>query len=72
MRKSGGLGFLVHNNISNHVKVVETETEYISWLKLSKQFHKHEQDIMIASVYIPPQQSSFFLVMISLRFLNRK
>ena len=60
MRKSGGLGFLVRNNISNHVKVVETETEYISWLKLSKQFHKHEQDIMIASVYIPPQQSRFF------------
>lgn len=59
-RKSGGLGFLVRNNISNYVKVVEAETEYISRLKLSKQFHKHEQDIMIASVYIPPQQSKFF------------
>ena len=57
--KSGGLGFLVHNSIAKNVKVIHTESDYISCLSLSRQYHHYEQDIILASVYIPPKQSRF-------------
>ena len=60
IRKSGGLGFIIHNSIAKYVKVINTESDYIACLSLSRQYHHYEQDIILASVYIPPQQSRFF------------
>ena len=60
IRKSGGLGFLVHDSIAKYVKRINTESDYIACLSLSRQYHHYEQDIILASVYIPPQQSRFF------------
>ena len=59
-RRSGGIGFLVRNRIANFVTVVESKSEYIAWLRVSKQYLGTEQDMMIATIYIPPQQSRFF------------
>ena len=59
-RRSGGTGFLVRDSISNFANVIPSESEYISWLKLSKQFHMYDEDIILGCVYIPPQQSRFF------------
>ena len=56
----GGTGFLVRDSISNFVNVIPSESEYISWLKLSKQFHMYDEDIILGCVHIPPQQSRFF------------
>ena len=36
------------------------QSEYIACINISRGYHKHDQDILIASVYIPPQQSRFF------------
>ena len=60
IRKSGGLSFLVHDSIAKYVKRINTESDYIACLSLSRQYHHYEQDIILASVYIPPQQSRFF------------
>ena len=60
IRKSGGLGFLVRNNIANYIKCLHTESDYIACISLSKQFHNLEQDIVISAVYIPPQCSRFY------------
>ena len=60
IRKSGGLGFLVSNSISNHMKQVQTDSEYIYCLSLSKQAHHFDQDILIMAVYVPPEQSRFY------------
>ena len=59
-RRSGGTGFLVRDNLVNYVSIIESKSEYIAWLKICKQCLGFEQDIIIATVYIPPQQSRFF------------
>ena len=60
IRKSGGLGFLVRNEICKHVSFVDAESEYVAWLKIRKSFQHQNDDLVIGSVYIPPQQSQFF------------
>ena len=60
LRKSGGIGIFVRNNLSKHVKTITMQSEYIACINISRSYHKHDQDILIASVYIPPQQSRFF------------
>ena len=60
LRKSGGIGFFVRNNLSKHVKTITMQSEYIACINISRNYHKHDQDILISSVYIPPQQSRFF------------
>ena len=59
-RKSGGIGFLVRDSLSKYMHVVSSESEYISWIKLSKQFHQYDEDILLGCVYVPPQQSRFY------------
>ena len=60
LRKSGGLGFLVRNEICKHFSFVDAESEYVAWLKIRKSFQHQNDDLVIGSVYIPPQQSQFF------------
>ena len=60
LRKSGSIGFFVRNNLSKNVKTITMQSEYIACINISRSYHKHDQDILIASVYIPPQQSRFF------------
>lgn len=60
IRKSGGIGFFVRDNLVKFVTIIDSTSEYISWLKVSKKHHKLSENILIGAVYIPPQQSRFF------------
>lgn len=53
-------GFFVRQNLIKFVELVDTHSEYIAWIKISKQFHGLDKDILIGNVYIPPQDSRFF------------
>ena len=59
-RKSGGLGVFIHESLSKHVEVIETDSDYVLWIKLCKSFHALHEDIVFGVVYIPPIQSRFF------------
>ena len=55
-----GNRFFVRNHLTKFVKIIDSSSEYISWIKIAKQFHNFSEDILIGAVYIPPQQSKFF------------
>ena len=59
-RKSGGLGFFIRDNLVKSTEILSSSTEYISWLKISKQFLQTEDDLLLGTVYIPPRESRFF------------
>ena len=59
IRRSGGVGIFVRNELDKFVQTVESESEYAFWVKLSKNFTKLDQDIVFSSVYIPSSQSRF-------------
>ena len=60
IRKSGGLGFFVRDNLSKFITILESTSEYIAWLKNSNRLRSLKADIQIGAVYIPPQQSRLF------------
>ena len=59
IRKSGGLGFFVQDNLTKFITILESTSEYIAWLKISNRLQSLKADIQIGAVYIP-HQSRFF------------
>ena len=59
IRKSGGIGIFVKNKLNKYVQVLETESEYILWIKLEKNYTKLDQHIIFGIVYVPPTRSRF-------------
>jgi hypothetical protein len=59
VRKSGGLGVFIRNDIVKYVEFIDTESEYVLWLKLKKCLTCTNDDVIIGIVYIAPTQSRF-------------
>ena len=60
IRKSGGIGLLVKQNISKYVETIDSDCEYIMWIKLNKAIFNIDNDIIMGIIYIPPDQSKFY------------
>ena len=61
IRKSGGVGFFVRKNIAPCIDIMESNCEYVFWIKLNKSFFcNFDNDIVLGVMYIPPNQSKFF------------
>ena len=58
-RKSGGLGVFVRNELSEFIMQVDSESDYIMWLKINKMACKTNEDLYIVVVYVPPSYSRF-------------
>ena len=59
LRRSGGIGVFVKDNISPHISIIDSDSDYILWLQLSKSFFKAEDDLIFGVVYLPPTDSRF-------------
>ena len=44
-RKSGGIGVFVKDTISEHVSLIDSESDYVLWLRLDKRAFKMNDDI---------------------------
>ena len=56
-RKSGGIGFFVHNKLIDNTVTIESKCEYIFWLKLTG---INAREIVIGAMYVPPDTSKFY------------
>ena len=43
-RKSGGLGFFVRHTLAKYVDMIDSSSEYIAWIKISKIAHKLDKE----------------------------
>ena len=59
LRRSGGIGVFVKDNSSPHISIIDSDSDYILWLQLSKSFFKAEDDLIFGVVYLPPTDSRF-------------
>ena len=57
--KSGGIGLFVKDFISTHISLVESDSDYIMWFRLSKTFLQTDKDLFFGIVYLPPDESRF-------------
>ena len=60
IRKSGGLGVFVRNELSEFITQVDSESDYINMcLKINEMDFKRNEDLYIGVVYVPPSDSRF-------------
>ena len=59
IRKSGGIGIFLRNDLSDKIHQICTDSDYILWLKMDKSLFNIEQDFLLDILYIPPMQSRF-------------
>ena len=58
-RASGGIALLYKTAYFKHVKVLKIGTNVI-WFRMQKQVFGSAKDIVFGSIYIPPENSSYF------------
>jgi len=61
-RGHGGVCLFYSTFISKGVKIVETDTSGIIWIKLCKHYFNADDDIFICFSYIPPQNSHYYIL----------
>lgn len=60
LRKSGGIDAFIKDALFNSATVLETPSNYIMWLKLSKKDFSLDDDIILGIVYHPPENSKYY------------
>jgi len=56
---SGGVGLLISDKIKDKVKILEPKSDHILWAIVDKSVLGYDKDILIGSVYIPPERSRY-------------
>ena len=59
IRKSGDLRVFVRNDLSEYIIQLDSESDYIMWLKVNKYAFKTNEDLYLGVVNIPPKDSRF-------------
>jgi len=59
LRKSGGIGTFVRQDIMKYVTFLESESEFVQWLKISQILVGTDEDVYFGIVYIPPENSKY-------------
>ena len=62
LRKSGGLGAFIKQELFQHVEIIESETDLIFWIKISGHGIHSNTDVMLGNVYVPPMSSRFYKI----------
>ena len=58
-KKSGGIILAYKEKLNNHLELLETDSKYTFWFKLSSVFSKIDEDVVFGIVYIPPENSVY-------------
>ena len=59
LRRSGGLGIFVKNNLLPYIDVIEIDSEYLMLIKISSSASATDRDTCIAFTYLPPEGSDY-------------
>ena len=59
LRRSGGIGVYIKTDIASFLSQTESNSDYITWLKISKSFFNTKQNLIVGVCYIPPQSSKY-------------
>ena len=59
LRKSGGIGIFIKNELYRYVSVIDSDSDYILWIKFDKLLFGTPEDVVLGAVYLPPGDSRF-------------
>ena len=58
-RKSGGIGLYVRYEIAPFLQVLLNDSKYALWISISKRFTSLDKNLILCTLYIPPENSRF-------------
>ncbi|CAG2219045.1 unnamed protein product [Mytilus edulis] len=58
-RKSGGLMVLYKEKLCDHIKFLSSDSNFVIWFEISSSYTKLDAEIVIGSVYIPPENTKY-------------
>lgn len=58
---SGGIGIIFKQVFSDKVKFLPTENKCVLWCKLDKTIGDFDKDLLLGSIYVPPEKSDFYM-----------
>jgi len=57
--KSGGIIVGFRKSLGDNISIIETDSKYVLWFKISKNIFRLQQDVLFGIVYIPPEHSLY-------------
>ena len=60
LRKSGGIGVFVKSALSEKVTFIDSDSDYVLWIKVDKSAVNTNEDLFCGIVYVPPSDSRFY------------
>ena len=57
LRKNGDIGVFIKDDIFPHVTVIESDSDYIRWFKISKLLLKTDEDFVFGAIYVPYREN---------------
>ena len=58
--KGGGIATIFHERYAEHCDVVKSNNEHVLWCHIRRTAHGGTKDILLGSVYIPPENSEYY------------
>ena len=59
-RRSGGISIYFKDKFSRFISKIDTASDYVSWISIDKSLTQLDENLILGSVYIPPECSLFY------------
>ena len=59
IRRSGGISVYFDEKLVNYISKIDTDSDYVLWIELSKHLFNLDENVILGAVYIPPEGSNF-------------
>ena len=57
--KSGGIAFGYRKYLESYVSQIDTNSVHVFWFKISGNYLKLDEDLLVGNIYIPPENSIY-------------
>jgi hypothetical protein len=65
-RKSGGMILACKESLENYIELLDIESKYVLWCKVSSKLVNLNEDVIFGNVYIPPEGYHQFLFLVNI------
>ena len=60
IRRSGGISVYFDEKLVNYISKIDTDSDYVLWIELSKHLFNLDENVILGAVYILPEGSNFY------------
>ena len=58
-KKSGGIAIVYKQTLEENLKFIQSDSEFVQWVKILNQGVDLQNDILLGCIYIPPEGSKY-------------